>query len=109
MRATKNRIGLILAIAVGVLLLTPWAYDVHKDRKHVVLVDSPTPIFTGKGDEDCDQRPNFTTAQPGMFLRVRRVRYWKNCATVNVTLPDGREGYIVLGNGKVTVNPPLSN
>jgi len=48
-----------------------------------------------------------TTVQAGANLRVQRIRYWKNCATVNIVLPDGREGYIVLGDGEVLVKPPL--
>jgi hypothetical protein len=102
-------IVVVIALAVGVLLLTPWACDVYNDRKHTVLVESPSPIFTGSGDESCGQSQQLTTAQPGTVLRVRRIRYWKNCATINVALPDRRNGYIVLGDGEVTVNPPLSN
>jgi hypothetical protein len=98
--------GFATAVAIiGVLLLALWANDVRKDRKHTVTVNSPTPIFAGSGDEDCDRRQQLTAVQPGVALRVQRIRYWKDCATLNVALPDGRKGHIVLGVGDVSVYP----
>ena len=47
------------------------------------------------------------TAEPGARLQVRRIRYLKDCAALDVALPDGREGYVVLGIGDVSVKPPL--
>jgi hypothetical protein len=95
------------AILLGVLFLVLWAYDVHGDRKHTVSVNSPTPVFVGSGDDDCDRGPQLTAVQPGATLRVQRIRYWKNCATVDVALSDGRRGYVVLGVGDISVHPRL--
>jgi hypothetical protein len=92
---------------IGVLFLALWAKDVRQDRKHTVTVNSPTTIFAGSGDEDCDRRQQLTTVQPGAVLHIQRIRYWKNCATLDVALSDGRKGYVVLGVGNVSVYPPL--
>jgi hypothetical protein len=92
---------------IGVIFLVSWANDVHEDRKHTLTVNSLTPIFAGSGDEDCDRRQQLTAVQPGATLRVQRIRYWKNCATVDVVFSDGRRGYVVCGVGDVSVYPPL--
>jgi hypothetical protein len=98
-------LGSLLGLA-SVLLLVWWARDMHNDRSHTVTVNSPTPLFLGSGDEACHQGKGIATVPAADSLKVRRIRYWKDCATLNVTLPDGRDGYIVV-DGKVTVNPPL--
>ena len=97
------------AVALGLVVLTLWQFDAWKDRQHTVLAKSQTPIFTGSGADDCGERPRLAIAPEGATLRVRRIRYWKNCATVDVGLPDGRSGYVVLGIGDVSVSPPLRN
>lgn len=101
--------------AIAILLagfgLTPvvwWASDVLQDRRHTISANSLTPIFGGSGGEQCDDAQKLTTVQPGASVRVRRIRYWKNCATLDVTLQSGQKGYIVLGVGDVTVHPPLN-
>jgi hypothetical protein len=43
-------------------------------------------------------------AERGTKLPVRRIRYLKHCATLDVAPPDGGEGYVVLG-----VNPHLTH
>jgi hypothetical protein len=77
-----------LLAMVGTLWLVLGANDVRQDRKHAVTMNSPTPIFAESG-HDCDTRPQIALGQPGATLRVRRIRYWKDCATLDVTLPDG--------------------
>jgi hypothetical protein len=94
------------ALVVGVLIATLWLRDTWEDRKHTVLVRSETPIFAGGGNELCGGK-QLAIAQPNTTFRVQRIRYWKNCATVDVALPDGRKGHFVLGNGDVSVSPPL--
>ncbi len=94
------------ALIIAALIVALWMYDVREDRKHTVLVKSETPIFVGSGDESCGGT-RLTAVQAGTTMRVQRIRYWKNCATLDVVLPDGRDGYIVLGDGEVRVNPPL--
>lgn len=108
----KNRMRFVAGLAIpvvilGVLLVALWANDVHKDRKHTVRVNSPTPIFVGSGGEDCDRRQQLTAVQPHVSLRVQRIRYWKDCATLDVALPDGRKGHVVIGVSDVSVYPPL--
>jgi len=88
------------------LLAIAWGWDVHNDRKHVVLVNSQTTIFTDDGGQGCEDGEQLTTLNPGVRLKVRRIMYQKDCATLYVTLPDGRKGYIVLGPG-ISVSPPL--
>ena len=91
----------------GLLLLGFWTYDVHEDREHRIVVNSAAPVFAGNGSESCDDLPALATAYPNTALVVRRIRYWKNCATIDVVLPDGRTGYVVFGVGSFSVSPPL--
>jgi hypothetical protein len=111
---TAKQIGLLafrviglVAIVIALLIATLWARDVWNDREHVVTVESETPIFAGAGNESCGGT-QLTTVQTGAALHVQRIRYWKECSTLNIVLPDGREGYIVLGKGAVQVRPPLA-
>ena len=94
------------AVVIALLIVGPWARDVWKDRKHSLMVKSETPIFAGAGNESCGGT-QLTTVQAGATLRVQRIRYWKNCATLNVVLSDGREGFVVWDSRKVQVRPPL--
>ena len=94
------------AVVIVLLIVGPWARDVWKDRKHSLMVKSETPIFAGAGNESCGGM-QLTTVQAGATLRVQRIRYWKNCATLNVVLSDGREGFVVWDSRKVQVRPPL--
>jgi len=104
----KRLAGLMsCALVVGVAVVVFWSYDLRRDRKHVVTVKSPTPVFAGFGNGLCEGQ-RLTVVQPGAILQVRRIRYWKNCATLDVILPDARHGYLVLSDGEVTVSPPLS-
>jgi hypothetical protein len=94
------------ALVVGVAVVGFWSYDVRQDRKRVVTVKSQTPVFAGSGNGLCEGW-RLTVVQPGATLPVRRIRYWKNCATLDIVLPDARHGHLVLGVGEVTVSPPL--
>jgi len=96
----------LCALVIGLVLVGWWFYDVQQDRKHVVTVESRTTVFVGSGTGLC-RGQRLTNVQTGVILPLRRIRYWKNCATVDVILRDGRHGYIVLGEGNVTVSPPL--
>lgn len=72
-------------------MLILWASDVRQHRKHTVTVNSPTPIFIGRGDEDRENEPQIATAQSNSKIRIRRIRYWKNCATLDVVLPEAEK------------------
>lgn len=99
--------AITIPLILGMPIAVCWAWDVHNDRRHVLSINSPTSVFVGEGDEDCGDRPKLNTVPPGTHLKVRRIRYWKNCATINVTLPDGQQGHVVYRDGDVSVNPPL--
>jgi hypothetical protein len=90
---------------IGALIL--WLNDMRLDRKHRIVVNSPTPVFAGRG-HDCDTQAQIELAQPGTSFSVRRIRYWKDCATLDVTLSDGRLGHVIEGVGDVSVQPPLT-
>jgi hypothetical protein len=96
----------VCTLVVSLVLVSWWFYDVQQDRKHVVTIESQTPVFVGLGTGLCSGQ-RLTDVQRGATLPIRRIRYWKNCATIDVVLPDARRGYIVLGEGEVTVSPPL--
>jgi len=81
--------------------------DVRSDRKHTVSVNRATPVFVGSGGNNGCRGRQLTMVEPGAKLRVRRIRYLKDCAAIDIALPDGRTGYVVLGIGDVSVNPPL--
>jgi hypothetical protein len=93
-------------VIITLLIVTLWAHDVWKERRHTVRVESKTPVYAGSGDESCG-RSRLIFAEPPATFRVQRIRYWKNCATVDVVVPGGQKGYIVLGDGEVSINPPL--
>jgi hypothetical protein len=93
-------------VALFVVVLAIWDYDVWSDRRHTVVARTETPIFAGSG-EGCDDGSRIATASPNTSFRVKRIRYWKACATIDVVLPDGRKGHIVLGEGDVSITPQL--
>jgi hypothetical protein len=96
----------VAIVGLSAMVGSLWLVDVHQDRKHTVTENSLTPVFAGSG-QDCDKRPQLALGQPGATLRVRRIRYWKDCATLDVTLPDGQSGHIILGVGDVSIHPSL--
>jgi hypothetical protein len=105
-----QRVAAVFSISfaiIGLLFVIVWARDVYKDRTHTVTANSLSPVFPGYGDEDCDRKRQLTEVQPRSTFQVRRIRYWKNCATLDLTLPGGRKAYIVLGVGDYSVHPPL--
>ena len=109
--ALSKRIGGFHAtlIALGLLVLVLlgwWANDVRQDRTHTVIVEAETPMFAGTG-HDCDTRHQTAIVQHGAAFPVRRIRYWKDCATFDVNAPDGSSGHFVLGVGNLQVQPPL--
>jgi hypothetical protein len=112
LRHMKNWLLFLVAGAVpvglvGVLLIAWWVRDISNDRKHTIFVNAPTPVFAGSGDEGGCRGTQAATVEWGTRLPVRRIRYLKDCATLDVVLPDGRKAYFVLGVGDVSVNPPL--
>jgi len=96
----------VCILVFSLVLVSWWFYDVHQDRKHIVTVESQTLVFAGSGNGACGGQ-RVTDVQTGTVFPVRRIRYWKNCATIDIILPDARHGYIVLREGAVTVSPPL--
>lgn len=109
--ASFDRFRLLGAIAMATVLLVAgiiairWAYDVWQDRKHTVVVTAETPLFVGERESCSGTR--IATLPPGTEPKVMRIRYWKNCATIDVVSPSGQQGFIVLGEGSVSVKPPL--
>ena len=101
-----------LAIALGVpafigaLVLALWANDVRQDRDHTIAVEAPTPVFAG-GGRGCDTYQQIGIVEQGAVVPVRRIRYWKDCATLDVRLADGRVSHLVSGVGHFAVKPPL--
>ena len=99
-------LAIILAAAVVSFPAIWWAYDVWQDRRHTLTVDENTSAFIGKGNASCGGA-QFAVIAPATSVQVRRIRYWKDYATVDVELADGRRGYIVFDSRNVTIAPPL--
>jgi hypothetical protein len=93
---------------IGLLLFVAWAHDVREDRMHTVTANSLSPVFAGRGDDVCERKQQLTAVQPGSTFQVQRIRYWKDCAALDLTLPGGRKGHIVLGVGDYSVHPSLN-
>jgi hypothetical protein len=87
---------LFLFAVVGLISLVAWANDVRDDRMHTVTSNSLSPVFAGRGSDDCNSTEQLMTVQPGATLPVQRIRFWKDCATLDLTLPGGRTGHIIL-------------
>ena len=97
--------SLAVLVLIGAVAVATWANDVRQDRNHTVTVIEPIALFQGAGT-GCDTRHQIAVSQPGTVFPVRRIRYWKNCATLDVNAPDGQLSHFVL-NGAVKVEPPL--
>jgi hypothetical protein len=99
----------IAVTTIGGIVLIAWAWDLHNDRQHTVTVISKTPIFVQRSGEveACFDGQHLIDVPQSVHLEVRRIRYWKNCATLKVALSDGREGYVVYGVGGFSVSPPI--
>lgn len=92
---------------VGIVLFFVWLKDIRNASKHTVVVNAATPVFVGTGDQGGCHGTKLTTVELGNRLAVRRIRYLKDCVTLDVSLPDRRLGYVVLGIGDVSVTPSL--
>jgi hypothetical protein len=93
-------------VLLGVISLVLWANDGRKDRTHSVRVEAATPLFPGTG-RNCGTSQRATAVQQGIVLPVRRIRYWKDCATIDVDVQDGEPGHFALGVGSINLQPPL--
>src|SRR5579871_6719587 len=96
MNAGKEKINPVHATVVAALLLTAaamvlWLNHVRQDWTHAVTINSLTPILKGSGD-DCSSSQSIAFERPGTTLRVHRIRYWKDCETIDIRLRDGRSG-----------------
>lgn len=109
----NNWVGFILGGAIPLLILAlilylQALYTHRDDSKHIVIVNGATPVYSGTGQDGCQWKGTpMLTVPAGARLPVRRIDYLKDCATLDVSLPNGRTGYVVLGNGDVSVSPPL--
>ena len=100
--------GISIPLAsVAVLVCLLWLKDVRADRKHIVTTKASTPLFVGTGNEGGCSGRILTVIQQGTSLPVRRIHYLKECAALDVALPNGDQGYFVVGVGEVSVEPPL--
>ena len=98
--------AIILVTALASFPAAWWAYDIWNDRRHAITVDENTSVYPGKGNASCGTE-QFSVIAPGTKTQIRRIRYWKNCATIDVELADGRKGYIVLDRRNITIIPSL--
>ena len=74
-----------------------WVRDIRDDRKPTIIVNGSTPILAGSGGKCRCHGTCLTTVDRGTQLRVERIRYLKDCATVDVILPDGRKRLLGIG------------
>jgi hypothetical protein len=97
-----------LAAIITSVVLGWWQCDVWSDRRHTMLVTSPTPIYAGAGDgQVMCEGGLIVVARPRSSFQIRRIRYWKNCATVDVKLQDGQIGHIAY-LGTISIKSPLN-
>jgi|GEM_PF-1162579 hypothetical protein len=99
-------VGSLLVVSTFLWLL--WLRDVRNDRKHTVSVNATTPVFVGSGSDGGCHGTQLTTIERGATVPVQRIRYLKDCAVIDIGLPSRQQGYVVLGIGDVSVNPPLA-
>lgn len=103
---SRRLIVICVMLVLFVAALALWSADVDADRRHTVTVESETPVFAGSGDDSCSGT-EVGLAQAGEVLRVRRIRYWKNCATIDVATPHQESNHLVWNGRTFTVKPPL--
>lgn len=107
-RSLAFAVGAVASLlVVCTLLWLLWLRDVRDDRKHTVSVNAATPVFVGSGSDRGCHGTQLTTIERGAKLSVQRILYLKDCAVIDIALPDGQTGYVILGVGDVSVNPPL--
>ena len=111
---SKNALAFVAGAAASLVVICTllsflWLREVRNDRRHIISVNTATPVFVGNGgDAGCHgTQTQLTTVERGTKLAVRRIRFLKDCAAIDVALPDGRKGYVILGIGDVSINPPL--
>ncbi len=98
---------LTLTVILGVPAAVWWAWDVHNDRKHTIRTNSTPPVFAMNSSRCGIHTQPFTTLVDREKLQVRRITVEKDCAEIEVTLPDKRQGFVVLGEGDFELEPPL--
>lgn len=91
-----------IAIAFGVLLAVigiGWWADVSADRRYVLAVVSPEPIYSLPPHTYPESNPIVKELTPDQPLRVLRVRYGKDFEAIQVQTPSGQVGWILSGGG----------
>ena len=95
--------ALLTSLAVLGIGSAVWIWDTMSDRRHVVVTISATPFLLSDPGERCSNNQSRGTI-PGMAeLRVRRIRYYKECMVVRARNADGRDVYRVTGLGEFQV------
>jgi len=102
---SAGTVAAILAAIISPLGLW-WTYGVRQDRRHTIIVRENTVVFAGAGNDNCEGS-QLTVITPGSKPKVRRIRYWKTCATIDVSLADGSVGHILYEGRNVAVAPEL--
>ena len=94
-------IGLLAVFAVpGICIGLMFAWDMYLDRQRTIEFEEPTRLLVGASDGQCDESRLQAVAiiRPGDKFEVRRVRYWKNCMTVEVRSKDHKlRGFVISG------------
>lgn len=93
-----RRIAMTFGMLLAVFGICWWA-GVSVDRRYVLAVVSPEPVYSLPPHTYPESNPIVETLTPGQPLRVLRVRYGKDFEAVQVQTPTGQVGWIISGGG----------
>ena len=109
MSRRKNRITvlalLILCVVTVSVILSGFAYDIHRDRQRALSFDGPVRVFERGASLGNGRSDVVAVLQQGDSARVLRIWYGKDYECVKIELPDRRIGYLISGesgNYKIT-------
>ena len=113
MYSREQRAGVLVSTIFGALLFVclvatvtafVWISDVLDDRKYIVALVAPTPLYAIAPTDYPAANPVTQTLPRDMPLKVLRVRYGKDFEAFKVETPNGTVGWVVGGEAVKVVS-----
>jgi hypothetical protein len=85
--------------AIIALLGAVWGGDILSDRSYQLAIVGPAPLYSLPPHQYPASNPVAATLRPGQSIRVLRLRYGKDFQAFRVETADGRDGWVIGGEG----------
>ncbi len=79
------------------------------DRRYVIEVEARAKLYEKRPVGQADENPVLETLRAGQAVKVLRVRKSKGIEAIQVRLPSGTEGWVVVGEGVKVVSRGTPN